>query len=994
MKPGSASVPRQPNTTERKQHNNIAWGGFERPLRAMTRPRRTSSAWWGTALLVGFLVVLLLVPTVASVRKAPGDPRVSDGTATLTAFDLSETSPIHISGLRTNTVTATYTADTEDGLLDCRSRLRYTLNGTDPSSAFPTFVNRVCGTGEVPGTTKTHAFPLGESQFAGASPGALVTFMIEVWFPDHQDPDPTGEGSHFFSDRNGGLFYKYRIDRSRGMITDRLPLPAPGASVTDAVTRSDRPSLMVTVEDSSLETPILLDTVQILVDDVDQSGLFDCASPSAFKVVCNFNYTEAGVSFGFAEGRHKLQVKGRDQVGNEFDVAKSTIGFRVDKSLPVVSGITARPLAGLPAIGPDLPITGKNTLINVSAVVDDPNMNTNSLTSVQAQLVAVGLPIQSGLTPLKFHAGSATWTANDLRVPPEWPSGEFNVQVRVVATDLAGNTGEATSVPLVFVDATPPFFREQNPPPLFVGAGTQTVKVNVTDNRSGMAAQPVKIHFSNLTGTFKTIPAGATRVAGLFQANMTLTAGNWTYTLPEGLEGTTTLYFFTATDKSGTAGSSPPRTFSVDLTGPVLAEPDPQPFRSRPPHEFRVQARDAASGVNESAVQLHYSTGGAFQSLALKREGATDLYSAQLGATFTEGQTLRYYFSAQDRLGNIGRLGNETTPFTSKIDLTPPVFSLTAPAQSDGPTFEISWSATDANGVESYTIQVRVVADGVAGDWITVQDHVDVTSYEVCSLGGRTYEFRGFATDRAGNEGTAPAQPQRSTVLNGAGCVETGTVTILVPTAGAIIDAEKAPGGGLTVGYLATVTKGLTPQGALKIEVQFSPDNGKHYFVRGVNLANTGRFNLSLELPSCTFCLLRVGATTLSGTVLEGTSGLFELRGGSATADLDDNGLPDQWELRFAGGLGLIDPDADPDGDGLTNAEEARHGTDPYSDDSDGDGVTDQAEVRAGTDPANPASFPTDVERRVEQWTWFYLVVPLLFVILAIGFFVGLARRW
>lgn len=49
-------------------------------------------------------------------------------------------------------------------------------------------------------------------------------------------------------------------------------------------------------------------------------------------------------------------------------------------------------------------------------------------------------------------------------------------------------------------------------------------------------------------------------------------------------------------------------------------------------------------------------------------------------------------------------------------------------------------------------------------------------------------------------------------------------------------------------------------------------------------------------------------------------------------------------------------PDADdPDGDGLTNAEEAKHRTDPLNPDTDGDGLTDGAEVRVhGTDPTDP----------------------------------------
>jgi formylglycine-generating enzyme required for sulfatase activity len=53
----------------------------------------------------------------------------------------------------------------------------------------------------------------------------------------------------------------------------------------------------------------------------------------------------------------------------------------------------------------------------------------------------------------------------------------------------------------------------------------------------------------------------------------------------------------------------------------------------------------------------------------------------------------------------------------------------------------------------------------------------------------------------------------------------------------------------------------------------------------------------------------------------------------------------------------ILDPSGDEDGDGLTNAEEATLGTDPYKSDSDGDGVTDFREKKDGTDPKTPGSF-------------------------------------
>ena len=68
--------------------------------------------------------------------------------------------------------------------------------------------------------------------------------------------------------------------------------------------------------------------------------------------------------------------------------------------------------------------------------------------------------------------------------------------------------------------------------------------------------------------------------------------------------------------------------------------------------------------------------------------------------------------------------------------------------------------------------------------------------------------------------------------------------------------------------------------------------------------------------------------------------------------DADGDGLPDWWETLY--GLDPDDPaDAaeDPDGDGLTNLEEYRAGTDPLSPDTDGDGLPDAWETAHGTCP-------------------------------------------
>jgi hypothetical protein len=84
--------------------------------------------------------------------------------------------------------------------------------------------------------------------------------------------------------------------------------------------------------------------------------------------------------------------------------------------------------------------------------------------------------------------------------------------------------------------------------------------------------------------------------------------------------------------------------------------------------------------------------------------------------------------------------------------------------------------------------------------------------------------------------------------------------------------------------------------------------------------------------------------------------------------------MPDEWEIaRGFDPAAAADGAADPDGDGLSNAEEYTGASDPRRSDSDGDGFDDVEERHFATIATDPASFPTagtfsDVP--VTQWAW------------------------
>ncbi len=73
------------------------------------------------------------------------------------------------------------------------------------------------------------------------------------------------------------------------------------------------------------------------------------------------------------------------------------------------------------------------------------------------------------------------------------------------------------------------------------------------------------------------------------------------------------------------------------------------------------------------------------------------------------------------------------------------------------------------------------------------------------------------------------------------------------------------------------------------------------------------------------------------------------------TDDEDDDGMPDSWEIKYnLDPLDDKDASEDPDNDELVNADEYSYGTDPTNEDTDGDTITDGQEVENGTDPLVP----------------------------------------
>lgn len=106
----------------------------------------------------------------------------------------------------------------------------------------------------------------------------------------------------------------------------------------------------------------------------------------------------------------------------------------------------------------------------------------------------------------------------------------------------------------------------------------------------------------------------------------------------------------------------------------------------------------------------------------------------------------------------------------------------------------------------------------------------------------------------------------------------------------------------------------------------------------------------------------------------ESETGIWSVVSGSVATGDGASGDVMQSGLYAAGWLQAVDPEADPDADGRTTAQEDANGngvidpgeTNPHAWDTDQDGYSDGEEAAAGTDPLDPTSHPAGCVLRVQ----------------------------
>lgn len=126
--------------------------------------------------------------------------------------------------------------------------------------------------------------------------------------------------------------------------------------------------------------------------------------------------------------------------------------------------------------------------------------------------------------------------------------------------------------------------------------------------------------------------------------------------------------------------------------------------------------------------------------------------------------------------------------------------------------------------------------------------------------------------------------------------------------------------------------------------------------VTGVNLqGSTFTFAPAFTPPPLTIGSVNIdpggASATLSVTIAAGTIGSFAVVATNGTGS--SSAFPSSTNT-----ITVLAGAQDPDGDGLTNAQEVARGTNPFNQDTDGDSFSDGEEVARNTDPLDPRSTP------------------------------------
>jgi len=433
---------------------------------------------------------------------------------------------------------------------------------------------------------------------------------------------------------------------------------------------------------------------------------------------------------GTADGLYDLRVITTDKAGNTFTSPVVT-NLRVDNTAP--TGLITAPAA---------------------------SANIRGTVSVTSSSADTG----SGVASAQFQsspAGAATWSnlgAADTLTPfaTTWDTTTFTdglYDLRVITTDVAGNTLTSATITNVRVDNTAPTGVITAPAASANIRGTVSVTANSADTGGSGVASTL----------FQRSPAGTSTWTNIAAADTTSPyAASWVTTgVSDGLYDLQVI----TTDKSGNTLTSVTTNVRVDNTAPTvslaLAPGATGAFRTGTTIYFKANAAgsfamvatvtDAGSGP-ASATYPVVSTAGWTHAAETDTTPAGGPYASST-FSWTSGATApgSYTVTVADAAGNTA-----TSATTFTIDSTAPTGAVTAPAAAAnvrGSAVSVTSSSADAgSGVGSAQFQSSPAGAGTwsnlgAADTLTPF----ATTWDTTTFTDGLYDLRVITTDNVGN---------------------------------------------------------------------------------------------------------------------------------------------------------------------------------------------------------------------------------------------------